>query len=352
MQRGLDKCAEIELGHNMIPLSSLIGTGKNQMGFESVPPQQAAEYSAEDAAATWRLWRIYQKRLADTGLTDLYLNLEMPLALVLARMEATGVYIDAAMLDELSRRARAAMTELNVRICALAGHDFNLNSTQQLGQVLFDELKLPVVKRTKTGFSTDSDVLEQLAPEHEIVRLMLDYRQLAKLDGTYLSALPRLVSERDGRLHTSFNQTVASTGRLSSSNPNLQNIPVRTQLGREVRKAFCPQQPGWVILAADYSQIELRLAALLSGDDTLLAAFRNDEDIHTQTAARIFGKSAAEITPDDRRRAKCHQLRHLYGMGPQRLSRELEISQKEAKEFIEKITSPSSPPSAGSSKSR
>ncbi|MCD4829381.1 MAG: DNA polymerase I [Candidatus Cloacimonetes bacterium] len=334
MQHGLDKCALVDLDHAMIPITSLIGKGKGQACFDSVPPLDAADYAAEDAWATWRLWQVYRRRLDELGLMPLFRDIEMPLSLVLARMEAAGVYVDTHTLNELSKRTRSRMNTLNRQICDIAGHEFNLNSTQQLGKVLFEELGIPSVKRTKTGFSTDNSVLEKLTPDHEIARLVIEYRQLAKLDGTYLTALPRLVSERDGRLHTSFNQVVTSTGRLSSSNPNLQNIPIRTELGKEVRRAFVPQQQGWLILAADYSQIELRLAAILAGDETLIQAFRNGDDIHTQTAARIFGKDAAAVTADDRRKAKVINFGILYGMGSQRLSRELEISRDEAKAFI------------------
>ena len=227
------------------------------------------------------------------------------------------------------------MGELTKKIYEIAGSQFNLNSTQQLAKVLFEDLKIPPIKKTKTGFSTDVTVLETLAKTHKIAEYLMEYRQITKLESTYITALPKLINPFSGRIHASFNQTVTSTGRLSGSNPNLQNIPIRTTAGKEIRKAFVPRDEDWVILSADYSQIELRLLAILSEDAQMIEAFRNKEDIHSQTASIIFSKPKHEITSDDRRYAKIINFGLMYGMGAFRISNELDISRKEAAEFIE-----------------
>jgi DNA polymerase I len=331
----LDNCAYRELGRRMIPITDLIGSGKNQITFDLADPEKAAEYSVEDAVMAFRLHEVYAKRLRELELENVFDGIEIPLVPVLAEMEKTGVYIDVAALHEISKRTQEQIAILIRRIHEMAGEPFNLNSTQQLGKILFETLGLPSGKRTKTGWSTDNEVLEKLAVEHEIARLLIEYRQLAKLESTYTTALPRLVNPFDGRVHSSFNQTVASTGRLSSTNPNLQNIPVRTPLGREIRKAFVPGRPSWKILSADYSQIELRILAMLSQDPNLVSAFRSGDDIHARTAARIFNLEPAQVTADERRKAKIINFGILYGMGPVRLSTELEIPQKEARAFID-----------------
>jgi DNA polymerase-1 len=334
-QYKLDNCAYREFGHRMIPIGELIGTGKNQIGFEMVDPQTAAKYSTEDAVMAFRLATVYRERLRKLELERVFNEIETPLVPVLAEMERTGVFIDTHVLSDISRRTQEQIGRLTERIYELSGEPFNLNSTQQLGKVLFETLHLPTGKKTKTGWSTDNEVLEKLAPEHEIVRLIMEYRQLAKLESTYTTALPKLVSPVTGRVHSSFNQTVASTGRLSSSNPNLQNIPVRTSLGREIRRAFVAGTPGWKILSADYSQIELRILAMLSRDANLVTAFTSGEDIHTRTAARIFDLSPEQVTSDERRKAKIINFGIIYGMGAVRLANELEIPQKDAKAFID-----------------
>jgi DNA polymerase-1 len=239
------------------------------------------------------------------------------------------------MLNEMSKQNQKTLAELTRRVYEIAGYQFNLNSTQQLGKLLFEDLGLPPVKKTKTGYSTNVTVLEKLAPDHEIAHLMLEYRQITKLESTYITALPNLINPNSGRVHTSFNQTVASTGRLSSTNPNLQNIPIRTELGREIRKAFCARDAEHVIVAADYSQIELRLLAIMSQDANMIAAFRSGADIHRQTASLVFDIMPQLVTSDQRRYAKIINFGLMYGMGAHRVSQELGISRKEAAQFID-----------------
>ncbi len=335
MRNSLDSCSQRELGYPMIPISDLIGKGKNQETFDMTDTRDACRYAAEDADITLRLFRVYRKRLADIGLEKLFFDIEMPLIQVLSDMEENGVYIDTSILDDISKRTQQRIAELQKEIFESAGKPFNINSTKQLAEVLFQDMGIKPIKKTKTGFSTDNSVLETLAREHDIARTLIEYRKLTKLESTYTTALPKMINPHTGRIHSSFNQTIASTGRLSSSNPNLQNIPSRTDLGREIRKAFVPQKNDCVILAGDYSQIELRLAAIMSGDENLINAFRNKEDIHRQTAAIIFEKDPIDVTSDDRKHAKVINFGILYGMGPNRLSGELNISRKEAEEFIE-----------------
>jgi DNA polymerase-1 len=269
------------------------------------------------------------------GLRHLYATIELPLAPVLGRLERAGVRIDLAAMKALGGRMETEIQRLTAEIHALAGHAFNINSPQQLGKVLFEELGLPAPGRAKgKAPSTAADVLEALAPRHEIVSRVLDYRQLAKLKGTYVDALPALIDPATGRLHTTFNQTGAATGRLSSSNPNLQNIPIRTELGREIRAAFVPRE-GWKLVVADYSQIELRLLAHFSGDRLLVEAFRNGEDIHTRTAAEVFGVPPLMVTPDERRRAKTVNFGIVYGQTAFGLAAQLGIDRREAELYIE-----------------
>ncbi|HNX38626.1 MAG TPA: DNA polymerase I [Candidatus Cloacimonadota bacterium] len=331
----LDACALAELHYQMQPISALIGKGKNEITFDLVEVEKASFYAAEDAWAVWMLYPIYKRKLVMSGLIGLYEGIELPLLNVLRKMEQTGVFIDPKTLSEIGFKLNREIKLVTDEIYDLAGYQFNLNSPAQLGKLLFEDLKLPTRKKTKTGFSTDNSVLEELAYEHKIADKIIQYRQLSKLDSTYVSALPKLINPHSGRVHTSFNQTVASTGRLSSTNPNLQNIPIRTELGREIRKAFVPQEQGWVMAGADYSQIELRLLALMSGDEVLLESFAQDKDIHRQMAARIAGKPLEEISSEERRRAKVINFGLLYGMGQRKLSRELGISLSEAKAMIE-----------------
>jgi DNA polymerase-1 len=322
------------LERRMRPIEDLIGKGKDQLSFAQVGIEEAGNYSCEDAATAFELMLLFREKLEESLLTDLMQDVEMPLVSVLAEMELKGVALDVAVLEGLGKRLGGEIEELRAEVCRLADCEFNLDSPKQVGAVLFEKLRLPKGRRTKTGYSTDERVLEGLSEAHEVPGLILNYRQLMKLKAGYLDALPKLVSPITGRLHTSFNQTVTSTGRLSSSNPNLQNIPIRTEIGREIRKAFVADE-GRVIVSADYSQIELRLMAHLSGDETLIAAFEAGKDVHRSTAALIFGESEETITPDQRDWAKTVNFGIMYGMSPYGLARQLEISNEEAFEFIE-----------------
>lgn len=333
-QYSLETCTATELQYEMITFSSLINK-KACPSFDLLEVEKACDYSAEDAWAVYMLYPIYLKRLENTGLKELYENIEIPLIPVLQQMEENGVSIDTEVLKEISKNINQELEKLTEEIYAYAGYEFNINSTQQLAKVLFEEKKLPAKKKTKSGYSTDSAVLEELAEKYEIAEKLLQYRMLSKLESTYVSALPKLINRRTGRIHSSFNQTVTSTGRLSSSNPNLQNIPVRTDLGKTVRKAFIATDPDWELMDADYSQIELRLLALMSGDQVLIDSFKQDLDIHRQTAALITGKPLNDVTDEERRRAKVINFGLLYGMGQKKLSRELGISQEEAKKLID-----------------
>jgi DNA polymerase-1 len=330
----LDKCMLREFDYSMQAITELIGKGKDQKSFELVSIQDATFYAAEDAWASYKLYQIYKESIAHQYLAKLFYEIEIPLIQAIKKMEMNGAYIDKEFLRKLSEEVNEKINKLVSQIYNIAGYQFNLNSTQQLAKLLFEEMEIPPVKKTKRGYSTDVTVLETLAPDYQVVRLMLEYRQLAKLESTYISALPKLINEKSQRIHSSFNQIGASTGRLSSTNPNLQNIPIRTEMGSKIRQAFVPQDEDSLILAADYSQIELRLLAIFSGDSVLIDTFNNNGDIHRSTAGLIYNKSAEEITPEERRSAKTINFGIIYGMGAQKLSKELNISQKEAKEFI------------------
>ncbi len=330
----LDNLARTRLGEEMIPITDLIGKGAKQKSMAEVDAETACRYAAEDADMTLRLRDDLAPRLADAELEQLFTDVEMPLLRVLMKMERTGVALDTEFLAGMSERLDAEMKRLEKRCHELAETDFNINSPRQLADVLFVRLDLPHGRRTKTGFSTDSEVLEGLRPLHEIAGTVLDYRQAAKLKSTYVDTLPEMINPETGRVHASFNQTVAATGRLSSSDPNLQNIPIRTPLGREVRRAFVPGEKGWVMLSADYSQIELRIMAHLSGDPALVEAFADGTDVHRDTAARVFGVDPADVTDLQRAQAKTVNFGVLYGQGPYGLARTLGIPTKEASEFI------------------
>lgn len=276
------------------------------------------------------------KKLSEAGLLDLYNEIEIPLVEVLAELELNGIKIDQSYLESLSEKWEGELDSITREIYKCTGEEFNINSPKQLGFILFEKLGLPVIKKTKTGYSTSIEVLEELQDKHVIISLIMEYRQLAKLKSTYVDALPPLVNEKTGRLHTSFNQMVTATGRLSSTDPNLQNIPVRTEEGREIRKAFIPEGEDYLLLCADYSQVELRVLAHISGDENLIKAFRNGRDIHTETAAEIFGVSAEEVTLDMRRHAKVINFGIAYGMSSFGLARDLNISRKEAEDYIAK----------------
>jgi len=332
----LDQLAQRLLDHTMIPITDLIGKGKSQARMDEVAVGRVAQYAAEDADATWQVEEILRARVQDEGLWNLYAELERPLIAVLARMEAAGIAVDVARLRQLSSEFADRMATIETEAYALAGRTFNINSGPQLRQVLFEELKLPSLQKTPGGEqSTAQDVLEELAQKHPFPALLLQHRQLAKLKSTYLDALPGLVHPEDGRIHASFNQSVAATGRLSSSDPNLQNIPVRTEEGRQIRQAFIADRPGWLLLTADYSQIELRILAHFSDDPALCRAFAHDQDVHRAVAARIFGIAEAAVDEAQRRVAKTVNFGVVYGLSAYGLSSRLGISQAEAAAFIE-----------------
>ena len=332
---GIDVLALEFLQHTMTTYDELCGKGKTQLPFDQVPVECARDYSCEDADMTWRLRELFEPELERHHLARLFQDVEIPLIRVLADMEAAGITIDRGWFAQLKTRFQAERERVEEQIYAAAGERFNINSNPKLREILFDRMNLPVLKRTATGPSTDATVLQQLADAgHELPVLLMEYREIAKLESTYIDALPAYVNPRTGRVHTSFSQTVAATGRLSSSEPNLQNIPMRRQLGREIRKGFVPRK-GWRLLAADYSQIELRLLAHLSGDPAFVEAFRTGGDIHRQTAAIIFGVPVDQVTSDMRGRAKTINFATLYGQGPHALSQQLKIPHAEAKAFIE-----------------
>jgi DNA polymerase-1 len=303
--------------------------------MDEVPVQQVTHYAAEDADVAWRLRGPLVERLKADNLQTLFDTVEMPLVEVLVELEHNGIRIDTARLAALSEKYGRKVAELEREIHALAGREFNIDSPKQLQQILFDEQKLPISKRTKTGGSTDADVLEELARVHPLPAKIIEYRQYAKLKNTYVDALPQMVHPQTGRVHASFNQVVAATGRLSSHDPNLQNIPVRTESGREIRAAFLPGHEGWKLLAADYSQIELRVLAHYSGDPTLCAAFARDEDIHARVASEVYNVPPGAVTPAMRRSAKAVNFGVIYGQSPFGLARQLNIEKQEAARFID-----------------
>ncbi|HND52222.1 MAG TPA: DNA polymerase I, partial [Pirellulaceae bacterium] len=331
----LDDLAERYLDHRTIKIEQLIGTGKKQKLMDSVPVSAITLYAAEDADVPLRISEALGRRLTRDGLDDLFRQLEMPLVEVLAELEYNGITVDVSVLKGLSTKYSARLDELRAEIYRAAGREFNIDSRLQLADILFNQLGLPSVKKTKTGQSTDAEVLEQLATKHELPAKLLEYRQLAKLVGTYIDALPELVHPATGRVHSSFKQDVAATGRLSSSDPNLQNIPVRTGAGREIRAAFRAGPPGWELVSADYSQIELRVLAHFSQDVALQTAFANDEDVHTRVASQVYGVSLADVTRDMRRSAKAINFGVIYGQSPFGLAKSLGIETDEAARFID-----------------
>jgi DNA polymerase I len=306
---------------------------KKRKTFAEVPVEEAVSCAAECAALSYELKDILFRKLEEEGLLDIYNNIEMPLIPVLADMEMAGIKIDTALLNSLSEEVSAEVESIQQRVFFLAGEEFNINSPKQLSTVLFQSLGLTPTKKTKTGFSTGMEVLEDLCEFHELPREVLEYRSLTKLKSTYLDALPLLVNAKTGRLHTSFNQTVTATGRLSSTDPNLQNIPVRGDWGKRIRRAFITE-PGNLLISADYSQVELRILAHLSGDDNLIDAFREEKDVHTRTAAELFSISPDQVTPEMRRTAKTVNFGVIYGISAFGLSESLNVSHKEAEKYI------------------
>ncbi len=330
---GLKNLAFSKLAIEMTPISDLIGSGAKTVPMSQVEIARAAGYACADADMTLRLAAIFEPELRQQGLWRLFAEVELPLVPVLMAMERNGVALDGDLLKRMSERLGEQLVKVEKEIYDNVGHQFNINSPQQLSTVLFEELKLAPARKTKGGYSTGASVLEELLGIHPIIELILDYRQLSKIKSTYIDALPSLINPKTGRVHTSFNQTRTATGRLSSSEPNLQNIPVRGELGKEVRQAFIAP-PGSHLLAADYSQIDLRCLAHLSQDKSLLAAFRHDEDIHSATAAQVFGVDPSKVTPDMRRVAKTVNFGVIYGMSDYGLEQATGLSREEAAGFI------------------
>jgi DNA polymerase-1 len=338
---GLKDQAWTRLNAEMTPISELIGTGKNQITMDRVPAATAAAYAGADAAMTLRLAELLLPELVEKGLASLFHDIEMPLVPVLVAMEAAGVKLDVPFLQQMSVELTKRLQELEREIQMIAGYAFNVNSTQQLSDVLFGKLGLPTegLKKTQAGtYSTAADVLEGLRGRHEIVDLILEQRQLSKLVSTYVDALPTMVNPRTGRVHTSFNQTGAETGRVSSTNPNLQNIPVRTDIGREIRRAFVAES-GWRLLSADYSQVELRILAHISGDEYLLAAFARGEDIHASAASKVYGVPLNQVTKEQRAVAKMMNFATSYGVTAFGLAQRTGLSRGDADQFMQRYFS-------------
>ena len=333
---GLKDLVWTRLHVEMTPITELIGKGKNQITMDQVPVVQAAPYAAADAAMTLRLVDLLLPELAERGLTPLFEDVEMPLVPVLSDMEAAGIQLDVPYLQRMSTELTARLRHLETEICQIAGYAFNVNSTQQLSDVLFGKLALPTegLKKTQSGnYSTAADVLEGLRGRHEIVDLILEQRQLSKLLGTYVDALPTMVNPRTGRLHTSFKQTGAETGRISSNSPNLQNIPIRTDVGREIRRAFVARD-GCHLLSADYSQVELRILAHVSQDPNMLDAFARGEDIHASAAAAVYGVPLDQVTKGQRSVAKMMNFATSYGVSAYGLSQQSGLSRSDAEKFM------------------
>ena len=330
---GLKNLAFARLAIEMTPIAELIGAGAKTIPMSQVEITRAADYASADADMTLRLAELFGPELKEQGLWQLFAEVEMPLTPVLMGMERTGVALDTELLKQMSQRLAKQLSKLEKDIYDNVGHQFNINSPQQLSNVLFDELGLPTARKTKGGYSTGAAILEELRGVHPVIGFILDYRQLSKIKSTYIDALPGLINPKTGRVHTSFNQTRTATGRLSSSEPNLQNIPVRGELGKEVRQAFIAPK-GLYLLAADYSQIDLRALAHLSQDNSLTSAFRHDEDIHRATAAQVFSVDPSKVTPDMRRVAKTVNFGVIYGMSDYGLEQATGLSREEASNFI------------------
>jgi DNA polymerase I len=335
----MDILSETLLNYRPIDIEELIGKkGAKQGNMREVEIEKITEYAAEDADITLQLKTVLNKDIAqNSNFDNLLTKVEVPLAKVLGQIEMEGVRLDTDFLGEMSRTLQNDMVEVQSKVFELAGQEFNIASPKQLGEILFEKLKLdPKAKKTKTGqYMTGEEVLSKLESNHEIARKILDFRELQKLKSTYVDALPTMISPKTGRLHTSFNQAVAATGRLSSSNPNLQNIPIRTPRGREIRRAFIPRNDDFVILSADYSQVELRIMAAFAQDDSMIEAFNQGRDIHATTAAKVFNVSLDQVSSEMRRRAKSINFGIIYGISAFGLSQQLDISRTEAKEIID-----------------
>jgi DNA polymerase-1 len=332
-KHNLSEIAREYLDRTLIDYKEVVGSGGKAVTFDQIELERARDYSCEHADVSLQLSHLLLPQLEE-GLEGLFHQVEVPLLIVLAKMEMNGVKIDADLLQEFSKEIETQLQQKIERIYGLAGEVFNINSSQQLGKILFDKLKLPVVKKTKTGYSTDVEVLTKLSFQHDLPLEILGYRNLSKLKSTYIDALPKLIHPETGRIHTSYNQTVTATGRLSSSDPNLQNIPIRAEEGNRIRQAFIPEK-GRAIVSADYSQIELRILAHLSRDEMLMEAFQKEEDIHTRTASEIFGVSIEKVTPSMRREAKVINFGIIYGMSAYGLSQQLGSEPKVAQAYID-----------------
>jgi len=332
----LEKVAIKYLGENIAGMEEIVGKGKNRIEFNRIEMEKVCEYLAARARCIFALRDVMEKQIKDTGMEDLAHRVEMPLIQVLAGMQRTGIKLDRQALEEFSGKLQQSIEVLTQDIYSLAGEEFNINSTKQLGEVLFVKLGLPPVKKTKTGYSTDVEVLEELKDRHPIAEKVLEYRQLIKLRSTYAEGLMRAINPRTGRVHSNFKQTVTATGRISSTEPNLQNIPIRLKLGREIRRAFIPGGEDYLFVAADYSQIELRVLAHISGDKNLITAFREGQDIHTRTAAQVFDVTPIEVTPAMRDSAKAVNFGIIYGISDYGLSQNLHIPRKKAAGYIDR----------------
>jgi DNA polymerase-1 len=338
MRHNMDVLAETYLNYQPVSITELIGKkGKNQLSMRVVPIKDQTEYAVEDADITYQLKEHFTSELAAGNVTELFNNVELPLVSVLTAMEIEGINIDTDFLKELSVALSDDILRLEKSIYEQAGEEFNIASPKQLGVILFEKLELvKKPKKTKSGqYSTAEDVLSYLAKDHQIIRDILEFRQYKKLQSTYVDALPNEINPKTNRIHTVYAQAVAATGRLSSNNPNLQNIPIRTERGREVRKAFVPRDENYVLLAADYSQIELRIIAALSEEETMMNAFKNGEDIHASTAARVFNVPLEEVTREQRSNAKTVNFGIIYGVSAFGLSNQTNLSRSEAKELID-----------------
>ena len=327
----LDRLAMEFLNIEIVTIEDLIGKGRNQIVTEDVPLEKLAEYSMSNTDIILQLWKILENKLIEQNSFEFYSKIEIPLISVLLKLEYNGTFVDSEILGEMSNNLESILKDLVSNIYRLSDEEFNINSTQQLANILFDKLELPQLKKR----STAEDILKKLMSYHELPKNILAYRKYNKLKNTYIDALPELINKNTGRIHSTFNQTIAATGRLSSKNPNFQNIPIRSEEGKEIRKAFCPQKDGWKILSADYSQIELRIMAHISQDQTLINAFQNGDDVHSETACHVFNVSRDSISTDMRRIAKVVNFGIMYGAGAFRISQELGISRQEATNIIE-----------------
>ena len=334
-RHSLDELTLEYFGKKKIATTDLLGTGKKQITMNEVPIEKVGEYCCEDVECTFALKGLLQKELKERGLENLLHDIELPLVLILAKMERYGIYVDASALEKLSKEVAITIKSAEEEVFSLSGETFNLNSPKQLSEVLFQKLLIPPIKSGKTAPSTSAEVLETLAFNYPIAQKILDYRSLEKLRSTYIDTLPSEINPKTGRIHCQFNQSVAATGRLSCQDPNLQNIPIRSELGQKIRQAFRPEKPNWSYISADYSQIELRILAHLSEDHSLLTAFEQGVDVHAYTASQVFGVPVEQVTSEMRRKAKAVNFGVIYGQQAFGLSRELQIPVKEAAHFIE-----------------